>query len=101
MNEKAFSLAMMVLAFQTVAQAQSSTNGPPANPPLVSRTYHVVTPFSRSQTKEPYTGDRVSNMNGESWTQIAGWHSGDTAFPYAQKHQSRFWLLSVGAPAPH
>ena len=100
MNAKVFSLVMVALAFQTAAPAQPSTGGPVANPSLVSRTYHVSTPFSHPQTKEPYKGDRVRDMNGESWTQIAGWHSGDSAFPYAQKHQSRFWLLSVGAQSP-
>ena len=88
---------MVVMACQSVAPAQQLTNQPAATPPLVSRQYHVLTPLSHFQSKDPSINGGVRDLNGESWTQITGWHSGDSSFPYAEKHQSQFWLVSVGA----
>ena len=98
MKTKVTLLALAVATLQTIALAQQIPSM--ATTTKVDKAkIQVSTPLNllnQPLKKEQPTIDRVGGMSSRPWTQIVGWHNGQSTSWNPDTHEADFCLLSLG-----
>jgi hypothetical protein len=97
-----------LMAMQPAAQQEVRVERvPPMEKPSASNTVETNAIASRLMALQPVAQknvriERMGNMSSRPWTEIVGWHPGQSQFPDAENRQPQLTLLSVSfGPHPH
>jgi hypothetical protein len=101
MKTKVTLLAIALATLQSVALAQQTPDLSGSTPAVDQKKIHVTTPLSAPPVnpfKVPVQTEinRVGNVSSRPWTEIVGWHNGQSVSWNGEDHEPQFCVLSLG-----
>jgi hypothetical protein len=95
----AFAGALQLALAQPTNQTMSANTTaaknqkPPATATFEKHKFQIITPFSKLTLKKPERIEHYGNMSSRPWSQIAGWHPGESQFPTAENQEPKLVLI--------